>query len=214
MLQSKIIIGGGLVMIGLLSSIIQANAWDSLPYHPLEKFEQQQPMTAEQETQVRQYMRYELREPCQNYKPAPDGFYRDRCDLNKIETLATEPEAPKSKIYMKNDVLIAYKVNFAFDSATIDTVADSTLERVAAEIAKYNPSEVIVSGYTDRAGSPAYNDTLSQSRALSVSNALNKLGVANRVINREAYGERNSAVETNDGVALLENRRVIIEFLK
>ena len=52
-------------------------------------------------------------------------------------------------------------------------------DSIANEITKYNPNEVVVSGYTDSHGAADYNIALSQRRADAVSSVLNARGVAN-----------------------------------
>lgn len=209
-------------------SLIPANAhagdWHFMPrhmgYHPA----YEENLTAMQWRDLREYREYESREPCQNYRLPPMGFYRDAdCDLvyrtpqsanAEVTPLRQQPSAPAKGTSSASDILTTYKVNFAFDSAAIEPLSNATLDQVARELTKYNPREVAVRGYTDRAGPTDYNVKLSQRRAEAVSKALNERSVSNRVFDKEAFGESNSAVDTNDGVPLRENRRVIIEFLK
>lgn len=176
------------------------------------------PMSWERTIELRHYMEYEEREPCQNYRPVPEGFYRDGCDLMKIvpkQEVVVEQAQPAPVVApAPKKVLRSYAVYFGFDKSNITADSNATLSRVADEIKTYNPSEVVVAGYADKAGTSSYNLELSQKRANAVSEALTQNGVQNRVIDEEAYGEMHPAVETPDGVPEAENRRVVIEFLK
>jgi len=176
------------------------------------------PMSWERTIELRHYMEYEEREPCQNYRPVPEGFYRDGCDLMKIvpkQEVVVEQAQPAPVVApAPKKVLRSYEVYFGFDKSNITADSNATLSRVADEIKTYNPSEVVVAGYADKAGTSSYNLELSQKRANAVSEALTQNGVQNRVIDEEAYGEMHPAVETPDGVPEAENRRVVIEFLK
>lgn len=180
-------------------------------------------LSAEQKLEVRKYLNYEQREPCQFYRPIPEGFVRDGCDLvheappqqkvtQRVQARVVSP-APKSDLTVSN-ILTDYEINFAFDSSVIEPAAVNTLDRVASEIQRYKPREVTVSGHADKAGPSSYNIGLSEKRAQAVSNALNERGITNRILSKKAFGESKPAVNTKDGVALRENRRVVVEFRK
>lgn len=164
-------------------------------------------LPADDKLELREYTDYELREPCQNYRPIPQGFVKDGCDI----VPATEGV---TYVPVAREVLADYIVNFDFDKSDITSKASMTLDKVAAEIKKYRPGEVTVEGHTDTSGSMSYNQGLSHDRAMAVSDALTARGVEHRVIDKEAYGETKPAVNTGDGVMLEANRRVVIEFLK
>lgn len=172
-------------------------------------------LPADEKLEVREYLDYELREPCQNYQPLPQGFMMKGCDIVRIEPVkvAAAPQ-PIKRQEARSNVLSDYEINFAFDSAAIEPAAGGTLDQVADEIKKYNPREVTVVGHTDKAGPNDYNEKLSERRAMAVSEALTERGVTNRVIDKQAVGENDPAIDTQDGVALRENRRVVVEFRK
>ncbi len=166
-------------------------------------------ISAEKKLELRKYLEYQQREPCQKYREVPEGFVRDGCHIKReAQKVAVTYKPQKSK------TLADYEIHFAFDSASIEPAAGNTINQIAREIKNYSPCEVTVAGHTDRAGSNAYNVALSKKRADAVSNALNQRGIQTRIIDEEAYGERRPAVETGDGVALRENRRVVVEFRK
>lgn len=172
-------------------------------------------LPAEEKLKIREYLNYEQREPCQFYQPIPQGFMRDGCDLvRKAPLPQAKTEPVQQQRTVEREVLADYEVHFAFDSAAIEPASDNILDKVAHEIKTHKPSEVTVAGHTDRSGPADYNIVLSQDRAQAVSNALMSRGVANRVIDKEAYGESDPEVPTADGVRNRENRRVEIEFLK
>ncbi len=183
---------------------------------PYQHYAEQLP--AEKKLELREYLEYTAvdREPCQNYRPAPEGFVKDGCSLKRIAPEAPKVAAVPAKVenLRMSKVLNDYEVNFAFDSAAIEPAAGHTIDQIATEIKDYNPREVTVTGHTDTAGPSSYNANLSKQRADSVSMALTERGVANRIIDEEAHGEQDLAVQTNDGVALRENRRVVVEFRK
>lgn len=161
-------------------------------------------LTTAQTTELSNYLDYEVREPCQNYRPVPNGFYRDGCSVKYIYP----------RVFEKRHILASYTVNFAFDSVVVEPTADVILSQIAREINEFKPSEVVVYGFTDTSGPSDYNIQLSDRRAGSVSAVLDSRGVPNRILGEQVFGETNLAVPTTDGVKLRANRRVVIEFLK
>lgn len=174
--------------------------------------------SAEKKLQLREYLNYESREPCQYYRDPPAGFAIRDCKLVHKEpakgasTTQAMPSRQNEDKMSLNNVLTSYEINFAFDSAQIEPAAGDTLDQVARDIKKYEPREVTLDGHADRAGPADYNMGLSRRRADMVSQALNDRGIANRIMDEEAFGESDPEIPTPDGVALRENRRVEIQF--
>ena len=99
---------------------------------------------------------------------------------------------------------------FAVDSAALQPSMTADLNAVASNLLKYPNSKVEVIGHTDNTGTAAYNQDLSQRRAVSVTNVLLSGGVpASRVA---AFGRgEDQPIATNlseEGRA--QNRRVEI----
>ena len=194
---------------GLTINPAQANDLNFTPHYTVAYEGYLGLLTPEQNTQLTNYLDYEAREPCQNYRIPPTNFYRDGCKI-----MYNHPQEVASTPSMKRDVLASYVINFDFDKSEMDASADPILHTITQEIMTYKPSEVTVAGHTDRSGAVEYNMDLSERRANSVSRALTARGVSNQVIDQEKYGESDLAVDTKDGVRLRENRRVVVDFLK
>ena len=186
----------------------------SIPEKPYAEYAEQLP--PEEKIELVEYVEYEQREPCQFYQPIPEGFVQDGCNIVREEPKQIVAAAPQKTMVQteKRKVLSDYDIHFAFDSANIEPAAGNTIDQIANEINTYKPGEVTVAGFADKAGPNDYNMTLSQERAMAVSQALTQNGVPNHVIDKEAYGETHPAVDTPDGVPNAENRRVVVEFLK
>jgi len=217
----KLMMLGTVAVLGLSVPEAQAQNRSSFPpHHTVYYDEYVHLLSSRQMLELNRYLDYEFREPCQNYRRPPHGFYREGCTLmyryEQPVAKAAEPAQAEHRTGDVNvsEILTSYKIHFAYDSSAIEPAANVTLDQIAREIAKFNPREVTVAGHTDRAGPTDYNVRLSQRRADAISKALTERGVANRVISKEAHGETDTAVETKDGVALRENRRVIVDFLK
>lgn len=202
-------------IIGLSVSASHADAGANFTSHysvdekPYEAYVERLP--SEEKLEIREYLNYEEREPCQFYQPIPQGFVKDGCDIVRV---APVQQVEVQQRTIQREVLADYDINFPFDSANIEPAADSTLNRVASEIKTHKPSEITVAGHTDTSGPSEYNAELSQRRAEAVSQALTDRGITNRILDKRAYGENNLEVPTGDGVRNAENRRVEIQFLK
>ncbi len=160
------------------------------------------------------YDKYEQREPCQQYRKIPrnyvEGCIEDVTEEEVITYNAVTTTTTQQKTVLP--IVSTYTILFDYDKSNIRGNEQATLDRIAQEISKYNPKQVTVTGYTDSAGKADYNQTLSRQREQTVSAALLKRGIENRVLDREARGEYQQAVKTADGVKLQENRRVVIDF--
>ena len=122
----------------------------------------------------------------------------------KVETPAAPPPAappPASEPYL---------VYFDLDNAELSEAAKAVLETASSAAQKLKGMTVTVSGHTDLAGTADHNMELSKRRAMAVSEALIKAGVASAEVKAEAFGQTHPAVITADGVAEARNRRVEI----
>jgi outer membrane protein OmpA-like peptidoglycan-associated protein len=102
---------------------------------------------------------------------------------------------------------------FAFGAATVPPAAKPAIDQVASTL-KSNPgSKVVIEGYTDNVGSPAYNQNLALERAQAVRTALVREGVEAGRISVRAHGEENPIASNDTKEGRRENRRaqVIIE---
>ena len=98
---------------------------------------------------------------------------------------------------------------FDFDKAELRDSEREKIEKVVADAgAIRKPYSIMAIGYTDRAGSYAYNKSLSVRRAESVRKALIDSGVAPSAIIVDGKGELNPLEPTADGVREPDNRRV------
>jgi OmpA-OmpF porin, OOP family len=106
-----------------------------------------------------------------------------------------------------------YLVLFDFDKSDINAAAQSVINQVIADYNANKSTAVSVTGHTDRAGSDAYNERLSERRADTVREALIAGGIPAEAITTAWKGESENAVPTEDGVREQANRRaeVIIQ---
>lgn len=106
-------------------------------------------------------------------------------------------------------------VYFGFDDATVASRGLEVLDRFGGILREHYPQALVtVEGFTDPAGSEAYNLRLGQRRADAVKAALVADGIAGERIRTVSYGEDVSRLVAPDdqgpGAMGWENRRVVI----
>jgi outer membrane protein OmpA-like peptidoglycan-associated protein len=105
-----------------------------------------------------------------------------------------------------------FLVFFDWDKDTITPEGMQIIQQAAAAFRAGAPVTIQVTGYTDRSGSPGYNQRLSERRANNVANALSRMGVPRQQMAVSGRGENDNRVPTADGVREPQNRRVEIVF--
>lgn len=116
---------------------------------------------------------------------------------------APAPPPPQPKVFL---------VFFDWDRDTITPEGMKIIQQAADAYKSGAPVRIMVTGYTDRSGSPGYNQRLSERRANNVANALARMGVPREQMAVSGRGENDNRVPTADGVREPQNRRVEIVF--
>ncbi|HWB49045.1 MAG TPA: OmpA family protein [Stellaceae bacterium] len=101
-------------------------------------------------------------------------------------------------------------VFFDWDKDTITPEGHAIIQQAADAYKAGAPVQLQVTGYTDRSGSPGYNQRLSERRANNVARAMAALGVPKEQMIVSGRGENDNRVPTADGVREPQNRRVEI----
>jgi outer membrane protein OmpA-like peptidoglycan-associated protein/opacity protein-like surface antigen len=112
------------------------------------------------------------------------------------------PPAPPPRVFL---------VFFDFDRYNLTPDARRVIEAAAQAYKATGSARLDVSGYTDLAGTQAYNLRLSRRRADAVAAYMVRLGVPRNVMDVKWFGKENPRVPTPDGVREPQNRRVEIE---
>jgi outer membrane protein OmpA-like peptidoglycan-associated protein len=97
---------------------------------------------------------------------------------------------------------------FDFDSYVLRAEARENLSNLAASLNRYPDSEVLIVGHTDSRGEDAYNQRLSENRAGSARDYLNRQGVDATRIRAVGMGETEPVASNDTDVGRQENRRV------
>ncbi|WP_020168184.1 MULTISPECIES: OmpA family protein [Methylotenera] len=129
------------------------------------------------------------------------------------------PEPVAACVPQTETITVEAEKLFGFDKANINDEGKAALDEAAAKI-KANPviNAVIVTGHTDRIGTDAYNQKLSERRAAQVKEYLTAQGVDQSIIQTIGKGESEPVVQcvgnkkTKSLVSCLNpNRRVTIQ---
>ena len=118
---------------------------------------------------------------------------------------APAPEVVSKTFNLNSDV------TFAFAKADLKPQARNVLDGIYGEIAQVKNADVKVAGYTDRIGSDAYNQKLSQKRAETVANYLVAKGVSQNAISATGYGKANPV--TGNKCDAVKGRKALIACL-
>ncbi len=103
------------------------------------------------------------------------------------------------------------KILFDFDQSGLSASAKSSLSSLVTVLNQYPDTDIEIQGHTDSDGSNAYNQNLSEERAIAVSNHLITKGVTPSRITIIGFGEKLPKYENETEEGKATNRRV--EFL-
>jgi outer membrane protein OmpA-like peptidoglycan-associated protein len=142
------------------------------------------------------------------------GRYMDDQKRDLEKNLAAEIKAGQARIEkMPNDVVRITMTNqtaFDTDSSSIKPGFHTTMDKLADVVVRYGKTTLTVVGHTDNVGSDAYNQKLSERRALSVAQYLESKRVNSMRLAISGKGETMPvAANTSEG-GRQANRRVEI----
>lgn len=99
-------------------------------------------------------------------------------------------------------------VNFAYDSATLTSEAQTILDQAVTVLRDNAAVRVRVEGHTDSRGSEQYNQSLSERRAQAVVDYLVGRGVAGTQLQAQGFGESRPVAPNDSDANMARNRRV------
>jgi outer membrane protein OmpA-like peptidoglycan-associated protein len=135
------------------------------------------------------------------------GVYMDKQqrDLEEIESAEVERlDEETLRISFDSDIL------FPVDSAVLSDSSKASLDEFSMVMQEYPKTAILVQGYTDSTGSEDHNLALSERRAQSVQNHLNRRGVDVSRMSSIGYGEGYPVADNSTTAGRQENRRVEI----
>src|SRR6185503_11888765 len=140
------------------------------------------------------------------------GRYMDDQKRDLEKNLSSEIKTGQARVEkLPNDVVrITMTSQTAFDtnSADIKSGFHSTMDKIADVVVRYGKTTLTVVGHTDDVGSNAYNQSLSERRALSVAEYLEKKRVDSMRLATAGKGETQPRSSNSTEAGRQENRRV------
>lgn len=132
-------------------------------------------------------------------------------DKQAEEIAKTVPDAKVIRVGEGIVVEFSSNVLFGFDKSGLSSDAKASLDKLVKILDGYPDTDIEIQGHTDSKGSLEYNKTLSEQRAIAVSNYLISKSINTNRLMVVGYGETLPKYlnDTEDGRA--QNRRV--EFL-
>jgi outer membrane protein OmpA-like peptidoglycan-associated protein len=142
------------------------------------------------------------------------GRYMDDQKRDLEKNLAQEIQAGQARVEkLANDVVRVTMTNqtaFETDSADIKPGFHSTMDKLADVVLRYGKTTLTVVGHTDDVGTNAYNQRLSERRALSVARYLETKRVDSLRLATAGKGESQPVASNASEAGRQANRRVEI----
>ena len=119
-----------------------------------------------------------------------------------------EPEKVEAMALQLSEV--ADMVLFEYNSATLTPAMVDALQPALKRLLDYPQAHLTIHAHTDSRGSSAYNQNLSERRALSVNDYFVSKGVAVSRLTLDAKGETQPVADNHTDAGRAQNRRVVL----
>ena len=129
-------------------------------------------------------------------------------DKQAEEIKKTVPDAKVERVGEGIVVEFSSNVLFAFDKSNLSADATKNLDKLVVVLNSYPDTNIEVQGHTDSKGSEAYNQTLSEQRAGTVSGYLSGKGIAYNRLTIKGFGETVPKYSNDTKEGQTQNRRV------
>ncbi|MGE7206040.1 OmpA family protein [Sphingomonas sp. NPDC019816] len=140
------------------------------------------------------------------------GAYMDKQERDlRARTAGTDVQV----VRQGDDLLLNLPsgITFAYNSSQVQPQFRQTLDQVADILSQYKQTYIDVYGHTDSTGSDAYNQRLSEQRAVSVADYLASRGVQSARIGTRGFGESQPIASNDTEEGRAANRRVEIKIV-
>jgi outer membrane protein OmpA-like peptidoglycan-associated protein len=140
------------------------------------------------------------------------GAYMDKQERDlRARTAGTDVQV----VRQGDDLLLNLPsgITFAYNSSTVQPQFRQTLDQVADILSQYKQTYIDVYGHTDSTGSDAYNQRLSEQRAVSVADYLASRGVQPARIGTRGFGKSQPIASNDTEEGRAANRRVEIKIV-
>jgi outer membrane protein len=122
------------------------------------------------------------------------------------------PPPPPAAPAKPAEELVLKGVNFETASAKLKPESEKILDGVVKTDIQCHCAKVDIRGYTDSVGKAAYNQKLSERRAIAVKDYLEGHGVPPGVLTAQGFGEEHPIASNATADGRAQNRRVTVQF--
>lgn len=133
----------------------------------------------------------------------------------QTETIPAPPPAPVAQAPAPPppapDYVKTFMVFFDFDKSNLTPEARQVVTEAVRTAKENGPVRIVVTGHTDTVGTHAYNQALSERRAMSVKNAMVAGGLEASMIVTQGKSFDEPLVSTGPGIREPQNRRAVID---
>jgi len=98
--------------------------------------------------------------------------------------IESPPQPSEAPLHITLDT----ETHFSFNKSQLRPTGQAKVDQLLSELAQRHYDTIVVTGHTDRIGTKAYNETLSERRALAVKQYLTKKGVDGKKIQARGVG--------------------------
>ncbi|WP_051035679.1 OmpA family protein [Photobacterium marinum] len=143
-----------------------------------------------------------------------DNFSRKKVDAflnytyDEAQKFIDSEDGTVNRIGDQVIVVLRGDQSFKHDSATVRRETHYVLRRLSTLLKDHPQSKIFIAGHTDSVGAKKYNKSLSEKRALSVSQFLISQGVDSERIGTFGFGEMIPITDNDSAVGRRENRRI------
>ncbi len=109
-----------------------------------------------------------------------------------------------------DEVKVSTPIMFEVNKTVIHKSSYPTLEEAVKKLNEDKDTYIIIDGYTDITGKPAYNRKLSVKRANAVKEHLEKMGISPKRIKIVGHGSKSPAASNDTEEGRMENRRAVM----
>jgi outer membrane protein OmpA-like peptidoglycan-associated protein len=129
-------------------------------------------------------------------------------DKQAEEIAKTVPDAKVERVGEGITVEFNSNILFAINKSDLSTDAKTNLDKLVTVLNIYPDTNIEIQGHTNNNGTDAYNQTLSEKRAGSVSGYLGTKGVTNTRMTTKGFGETTPKYDNATEEGRTQNRRV------
>lgn len=139
---------------------------------------------------------------------AAGAIIGNQMDKQAEEIKKTVPDAKVIRVEEGIVVEFSSNVLFGFDKSDLSVDAKSNLDKLTKILNTYPDTDIEIQGHTDSKGSDAYNQSLSERRAYSVSYYLTGKGIDSKRLLIQGFGESLPKYTNDTEEGRAQNRRV------